>query len=359
MNKIYFTPGPTELYSNAKNDLTEALDKKIFSINHRSFEFMEIFRNTVSSLKTLMNIPENFHIFFLSSATECMDRIIQNCSMENTFHFVNGAFADRFYKTAVELGRNAVKTEVDYGCGFNFNQIKINNDPEVICITQNETSTGVAIDVRHIYELKAKYPDSIIAVDIVTSAPFVNIDFKKIDCAFFSVQKGFGLPAGLGVLILNDRCLNKAEELKSGGKSIGSYHNFISLFENAEKYQTSETPNVIGIYLLGKVCEQMNTQGISNIRKLTEEKAELLYNFFDTHRSFSLFVKNPEDRSKTIIVIETGNRQEEVKKLLSDNGILVGSGYGKFKADQIRIANFPMHKKEDVLKIINMLKHLD
>ncbi|MFZ1320051.1 MAG: aminotransferase class V-fold PLP-dependent enzyme [Ignavibacteria bacterium] len=359
MNKIYFTPGPTELYPNAKNDLSEALDKKIFSINHRSFEFMEIFKNTVSSLKTLMNIPEDFHIFFLSSATECMDRIIQNCSEKNTYHFVNGAFADRFYKTAIELGRNAVKAEVDYGCSFNFKEIKIDNDPEVICITQNETSTGVAIDVQDIYDLKTKYPDSIIAVDIVTSAPYVNIDFNKIDCAFFSVQKGFGLPAGLGVLILNDRCLQKAEKLKSEEKSIGSYHNFISLFENAVKYQTSETPNVPGIYLLGKVCEQMNAQGISEIRKGTEDKANLLYDFFDSHRSFTPFVKDPSDRSKTIIVIEAGNRQEEVKKLLSDNGIIVGSGYGKFKTEQIRIANFPMHKKDDVLKIINTLKHLD
>jgi len=359
MNKTYFTPGPTELYPNAKKDLSDALDKKIFSLNHRSIEFMEIFKNTVSSLKTLMNIPENYHVFFLSSATECMDRIIQNCTVKNTFHFANGAFADRFYKTAVELGRNAVKSEVDYGSSFNFDDIKIDNDPEVICITQNETSTGVAIDVQNIYDLKIKYPDSIIAVDIVTSAPNLNIDFSKIDCAFFSVQKGFGLPAGLGVLILNDRCLQKAEKLKSDGIKIGSYHNFISLLENELMYQTTETPNMPGIYLLGKVCEQLNEKGISEIRKETEEKSDMLYNFFNTHRSFTLFVKNTENRSKTIIVIETGSRQVEVKKLLSENGIIVGSGYGKFKTEQIRIANFPMHKKEDVLKIINTLKHLD
>jgi phosphoserine aminotransferase len=41
--------------------------------------------------------------------------------------------------------------------------------------------------------------------------------------------------------------------------------------------------------------------------------------------------------------------------MLADNGIVVGSGYGKFKDSQIRIANFPMHRTEDVKKIIEVL----
>ncbi len=193
-----------------------------------------------------------------------------------------------------------------------------------------------------------------IALDIVTSAPYVNLDFNKIDCAFFSVQKGFGLPAGLGVLIINDMILNKARLLKSKNINIGSYHNLISLHDNAVKHQTTETPNVLGIYLLGKVSEYLNKYGIEKIRQETEEKANLLYNFFDEHRSFKPFVENKSDRSKTIINIKVGDSQNEIKKKLFENGILVGSGYGKLKDSQIRIANFPMHKTDDVKRIINI-----
>ncbi|MBS1517423.1 MAG: alanine--glyoxylate aminotransferase family protein [Bacteroidetes bacterium] len=355
MNKIYFTPGPTELYPEARRDIDEALKNKVCSINHRSTEFMDIYKNTVYSLKKLMNIPDDFHIFFLSSATECMDRIIQNCSEKRTFHFVNGAFADRFYKTASDLKREAAVVKTDYGTGFNFSGIEIQNDPELICVTQNETSTGVTIDPQNIYDIKEQNPGALIAVDIVTSAPYVKIDFNKIDCAFFSVQKGFGLPAGLGVLIVNAKCIRKAEYLKSSGAGIGSYHNFLTLLENAEKYQTSETPNVLGIYLLGKVSDYLNGRGIDTVRSETEEKSDLLYGFFERNTEFTPFVKKVSDRSKTIIVIETGNRQTEVKKKLSDNNILVGSGYGKLKESQIRIANFPMHKAEDVKRITEIL----
>lgn len=356
MKKVFFTPGPTELYPEMNKYFQDAIDTNVCSINHRSVEFMDLYKSVVDSMKQLMNIPEDHSIFFLSSATECMDRIVHNCVETDSFHFVNGAFADRFYKTAVELEKKAEKAEVEYGKSFDFDNIKISNSPELICITQNETSTGVAIDTEKIYRLKKDNPDSLVAVDIVTSAPYVNIDFTKIDCAFFSVQKGFGLPAGLGVLIVNGNCIKKAEYLKSKNINTGSYHNFISLYENALKFQTTETPNVLGIYLLGRVCGYLNKYGIENIRKETDEKAEMLYNYFDNYDSLNPFVKDKSDRSKTIVNIDTNSRQSEIKKLLSDNGILVGSGYGKLKDSQIRIANFPMHKISDVTKIINLLK---
>ncbi|MEO8210268.1 MAG: aminotransferase class V-fold PLP-dependent enzyme [bacterium] len=352
MNKIFFTPGPTHLYPEVKNYIEHALAENICSINHRSKEFMEIYKSTADSLKVLLNIPDNCNIFFLNSATECMDRIIQNTVEERSFHFVNGAFAERFYKTAIELNKKAEKIEAAYGDGFNFDKLEIKNNPEVICITQNETSTGVAINPENIYKLKDLYPAALLAVDIVTSAPYVNLDYNKIDTAFFSVQKGFGLPAGLGVLIVNDKCLDKTRAMKNKNLSIGSYHNFISLYDNAIKYQTTETPNMLGIYLLGKVCEYLNMYGIDKVRRETEEKANLLYNFFDEHNSCKPFVKNKSDRSKTIIEIDVGGKQNEFKKALADIGILVGSGYGKLNETHIRIANFPMHRIEDVKKII-------
>ncbi|MEP7145927.1 MAG: aminotransferase class V-fold PLP-dependent enzyme [bacterium] len=358
MRKVFFTPGPTELYPEVENYIRQAIDDHICSINHRSNEFMDIYKFTIDNLRTLLNIPSSNKIFFLSSATECMDRIIQNTVIAKTFHFVNGAFAERFYKTAVELNKNAEKIEVPYGESFDFNNIEIKNDPELICITQNETSTGVAIDPENIYNLKKLFSNSLVAVDIVTSAPYINLDYDQIDCAFFSVQKGFGMPAGLGVLIVNQECMEKAFNLKSKGINIGSYHNFISLHENAVKHQTTETPNVLNIYLLGKVCEHLNSYGLGKVRKETEEKANLLYNFFDEHDQLRPFVKNKSARSKTIINIETDDKQIEVKKKLSDAGIIVGSGYGKFKDSQIRIANFPMHKLNDVKNIIKVFKSI-
>ena len=51
----------------------------------------------------------------------------------------------------------------------------------------------------------------LLAVDAVSSLPYPDFDYTKLDSVFFSVQKGFGLPSGLGVWMANDKCLAKAE----------------------------------------------------------------------------------------------------------------------------------------------------
>lgn len=355
MRKIYFTPGPTELYPVVHDAVKDALNNHVCSINHRSSEFIEIYRTADSALRELMGIPEGHRILFLSSATECMDRLIQNCVEKKSHHFVNGAFAERFYRTSLELGRSATATEAEHGHGFDFETGYIFPETEMICVTQNETSSGVAVPMENIYSLKQNNPQSLLAIDIVTSAPYIKPDFNLIDAAFFSVQKGFGMPAGLGVVIANEKTVERAHKLRSKGVNIGSYHNLITLFEYADKFQNPETPNVLGIYLLGRVCDYLNEYGAERMRAETEAKAAVLYNAVENSLMLKPLVKNPADRSMTIVIAEAGEMQKAVKEELMNNGYVVGSGYGKYKDTEIRIANFPMHKPEDVNAISKIL----
>lgn len=355
INKKYFTCGPTELYPVVREFMLEALDKKIPSISHRSKDFEIIFKYTVDELKKLMGIPDDFMIFFSSAGTECMERIIENIVEDCSFHFVNGSFSERFYRTAKELKKNPMLHQAEFGKGFNFDEIEIPSNVELICITQNETSSGVTVPMKKISELKDKYPDKLIAIDVVTSAPYQKIDFTKVDIAFFSVQKGFGLPAGLGVTIIRESCIGKTISLKELNYNIGAYNNFIDAAGYYKKNQTTVTPNMLGIYLIGKVANYLNTIGIDKIRFETEEKARLFYDYFFTRKDMKLFVEDPFNRSKTIVVVDCFDKQNTVKRYLADNGFLVSSGYGKYAGNQIRIANFPMHTIEDVTKIIELL----
>jgi len=355
MRKIYFTTGPTELNPKIKSFIAEAFENDICSINHRSVEFMDICKDTVKLLKALLNIPDNYHVFFLASATECMDKIITNCVETGSLHLVNGAFAERFFKIATELNKKAQKIEIPYGESFKFNNLKLKNTPELICITHNETSTGVTINSDEIYKLKKDFPETLVVVDVVTSVPYYNLDFSKFDCSFFSVQKGFGLPPGLAVLMVNDKCIEKVQCLKNSKINIGSYHNFISLYENSLINQTTETPNTLGIFLLGKVCEYLINYSIELVRQETEVKSEMIYDFFEMSNLGIPFIRNVKDRSKTVIVIDLSEKQKEIVKLLAENGFIVSTGYRNYKNTQIRIANFPQHKTEDVKRMLEIL----
>ena len=355
MKKTFFTVGPSELFPNVSSYIREALENNICSINHRGREFAQIVEHTVSSLKKLLNVPEDFYVFFISSATEAMERIIENCVEKRSFHFVNGAFSGKFFSIAQQLKKAPEKTEAPFGYGFDLSKIQIPQNSELLCFTQNETSAGTAIDMEDIYRIKRANSEKFIAMDIVSSAPYIDVDYSLVDCSFLSVQKGFGLPAGLGALIVNDKMVKKSLLLNDKGLNIGSYHSFPSLLSSINKGQTPETPNALTVHLLGRVCDDMISIGLEKIRNDTEQKAKLFYDFFDSHSGLKPLVQNNDWRSKTTLVIKTPNGSKQIIDKLPENGFAVSSGYGEFKDIHIRIANFPAHKVEDVERMLRML----
>ncbi len=352
---VNFTPGPSQIYFTVENHIRAAFREGIPSLSHRTKEFENISRHATNGLKLLLEIPSDFHIFFTSSATEIWERSIQNLVAHKSLHFVNGAFSKKYYEVAGQLGKSPKKNEVLPGHGFP-NDVLYEEGIELIALTHNETSTGVSLPMNFINQFREKYPEALIAVDAVSSLPYPQFDYSKIDSLFFSVQKGFGLPAGLGVWIVNHRCIKKAEDLLSQGFSIGSYHNLPSLLLHAKKDQTPETPNVLGIYLLGKVIEDFLRRGIQIIRKETEYKAAILYQALSIHKNISPFITNPADRSNTVIVAQSGENTKAISQHLLAAGLQAGEGYGDQKTTQLRFANFPTHSKEQFEKLVDELE---
>jgi len=341
---INFTPGPSELYFTVFDHMKQAFRDGIPSLAHRSKAFESIFGDATLGLRELLGIPPSFHIAFTGSATEVWERSIQNLVADRSFHLVNGAFSRRFMEISKLLGKETDALVVPEGSGFD--AVSIPEDQELIGLTHNETSTGVSLPMTLIKSIRAANPKSLIVVDAVSSLPFVDFDFSEIDACFFSVQKGFGLPPGLGVWIFNERCLAKADTLKASGRSIGTYHSLPSLYTFAKKNQTPETPNVLGIYLLGKVVADFLRRGITTLRRETEYKAAVLYGALDRHDAIEPFVQRPEDRSKTVITVSSPDRIAELTSYLTNQGFLPGEGYGALKQSQLRFANFPAHSKE-------------
>ncbi|SRR6266568_3393990 len=355
MKKIFFTPGPAALYPTSVAHFQKGFISDRASLSHRGKQFQEMYQELNSNLKKLLGIPQDYHIFIVSSGTEAIERTIQNCVEKESFHFVNGSFSKRFFTTAQDLGKKPKSSEVPMGEGFDFQKIVIPKKTELICFTHNETSTGVMLPAKEIETIAKKHPNKLIAVDIVSSAPDVDLDYKLLDVVFFSVQKGFGLPAGLGIMVVSPKAVEKSQQLLQKGISIGSYHSFPQLLQFAQKYQTPETPPVMEMYVLGKVLKDMLTVGIKKIRRETEQKAQLLYDFLDASETLSAFVKDKQFRSPTIIVADIQKVKGDVKKILAEKGLIVGSGYGANKEKHIRIANFPSHTVRDVKRLI---KHL-
>lgn len=347
MTIVYFTPGPSQLYPTVNAHIRQALKLDVCSISHRGDLFKKIYKQAVDGIRQLLSVPVTHEIAFLSSSLEAMERIIENVVIKKSYHVIDGAFSQKWYDMALSLGKKSFSTTLELSKPVN--ALSIPKNTELICITHNETSTGIMIPFPEIYKIKQKNPTIPIALDVVSSAPYANIDFKYIDIAFFSVQKGLGLPAGLSVLIVNKNITHK---------SVGSYHTFKELFDKSINYQTPETPNVLDIYLVAQVTKDMQKKGVETIRQETEEKANMLYDFFEKNKIGKPFILDKKYRSKTTIVIDVHNKSEEIVSILKKKGMIVGKGYGEHKNNHIRIANFPQHSILMIKKLIKNIKKI-
>lgn len=359
--KTFFTPGPAAMYPTISNHVQQAFANQIPSLSHRSKAFEAIYQQTYENIRTIFQLPDNYAMLFTGSATEIWERLLQNCVAQESFHLVNGAFSRRFYDFAQLLGKTAHLHEVAFGEGFDIAELTIPETCEMICVTHNETSSGVSMPATDICILKEQHPDKLLVVDMVSSAPIPQLNFDKIDAAYFSVQKAFGLPAGLGVWLVNRHCLEKAQSLEAQGQITGTYHRLTNLWKSFDKFQTPPTPNVLGIYLLSQVTTDMLNKGMDQIRRETEVKAKILYSAFanrEVFQGFEVFVKNPEHRSEVVVVINTPQSAKELIAATEKHGIVLGSGYSQYKDKQIRIANFPAVEVADVERLVDVLSRI-
>ena len=358
MKYTYLTPGPAELYFTYDYHHKEAVASGIPSISHRSERFQEVYADLKTDLRTLLNLPHDYHILFCASATEIWERIILSLVEKSSLHLVEGSFGEKFQMYSEALGRNAMKVRLEANAPFDINDISNVGDAELVAITQNETSTGSQFPIEHIEGIRNQLPDAVLAVDLVSTAPHVQLDYSQIDCAYFSVQKCFGLPPGLGVWLVSDRCVERARQFEAQGIAHRGYHSLTRLVEFEEKNQTPETPNTLNIYLLGNIIKDMLNKGIDVIRRETAYKSKLLYHTLDAHPQLEPAITFPANRSETVIVANTSS-PDAWKQVFKQAGLILGDGYGPGKGKQIRIANFPTHSKELIEQVADLLEKTD
>lgn len=351
MKPVYLTPGPSELYFTVQDHMRTAMAEKTGSISHRSEEYRQIFTHVVQNLHELLDIPDDFAIVFTSSATEIWERIIQNFRPHHATFFVNGSFSQKFSECASALG---TVTEVIESLDNTWphDRFEMNPNTDLIAIAQNETSIGMATPADEITEIAKKSPGSAMIVDMVSALPYCQPDWQNWDSVYFSVQKGFGLPAGLGVWIVRKSIVKDV-----GG--VSPHRNLKRMMEFAEKQQNPETPNVLGMYLLAKVTEDMLRRGIENIRIETNYKSALMYHTINELDFLRPYVKEEKYRSKTTLVAECIDiAPQKVIDHLRKSGLQIGTGYGPHKDSHIRIANFPTHSREVFELLTDKLKEI-
>lgn len=339
-----FYPGPSTLHPHFEEAVKSAISSGILAMNHRSPAFASLYQNCFETLQEKWKIPSDFRLLFVSSATETWEILAQSLIVDApSLHLFNGAFGEKSFTVAQQLTNKA------HALPFGFDEqlpVEKVNDYPFIHLCQNETSNGTAVSNKKLKTLREKHPKAIISVDATSSLGGVYLDFSCADVWYGSVQKCLGLPSGMGVILINERAIEVVKQ-----KQVQRHYNdLLNLVTNAEKWQTTHTPNILNIHALA--FTQNKTSSIQTIEKQLIVRKEEFINQLPEH----LFLSSTDQtQSTTVFSIQTNNPKKLIDEAAKKHFIL-GKGYGKWLENTFRIANFPSASDDSFSQLLEFLQ---
>lgn len=344
MKQLNFYPGPSKINRQIPLLAEKAFKTGILEFNHRSDEFHKIFQKAQKKVRKFLKVPEDYSIHFVSSATESWEIIGQSFIKENATHVYNGAFGNKWSSINSKLGINTLDIEFDINTLPDISAIL---SSEIICLTHCETSNGTKLPKRFISEIREKHSNSLIAIDATASLGGIQLEIKNTDIVFASVQKCFGMPAGLSVFITSPNAEKKAKELNN----TAQYNSFLNIAKNSSKSETTHTPNILDIYMLSEMdFSKKFFISKSNLKSRAKDlKVELKKHGFRT------IANKPNLNAETVICLYHPSPKKIIERAREKN-IVIGKGYGKWEENTIRIANFPSHTDYEFDQLLRFLK---
>lgn len=346
---LSFYPGPSKVHPEALDFIRDAFDQGIVSINHRSTRFEALLKDTLGILHEKWNIPTDYTIYFVSSATEAWEIVAQSFIEKQSLHFYNGAFGKKWAHYTKQIFPNARSIEFDAQQSLSEISLPKLSEIDTICLVQSETSNGTGQAIQ-----RSLYGDALIAVDATSSMGGIELAWKEADVWLASVQKCMGIPAGLGIMICSPKALERAKQL---GRKV-HYNDVLLMEENRKRFQTHYTPNVLSIYVLNQLTHHLPNIRITHQKTLEKMAIWETYWREDKRWGLECLIEKPELRLPTVLALKgQPNQIQQIQTHCLKAAIELGKGYGDWQSTTVRIANFPSHTIEDIQTLIHQLKH--
>ena len=333
MYKKLFIPGPTHVV----DEILEAMS--IPMIGHRDKLYSDLHGQVVTKLKKFLQTDGHIYLS-TSSSTGMMEGAIRNCVNNKVLMTDCGAFSKRWAEIATLNGKEIDLIKVEMGQATTPDMVDeylSKGGFEAVCITHNETSTGVMNPIKEIGALvKEKYPDVLVLVDAVSSmaGTDIKVDEWGLDVVFAGTQKAFALPPGLCVVTVSEKAYQRS--LSVGNR--GFYFNFEQLEKKAVKNQTPATPAISIINALNVQMDRIYKEGVETRFQRHLDMAEHVRSW--TRKNFALY--SDENYLSPTVTNVHNTREIDVVNLnaeLAKRGAMLSNGYGDLKGKCFRIAH--------------------
>jgi phosphoserine aminotransferase len=296
MTRCYnFSAGPATLpepvLRQARDELLEwhGAGASIVELSHRGPEFMQVASEAEADLRTLMAVPDDYAVLFLSGGATTQQALI-------ALNFAApGQVAD--YVVTGHWGKTALKQVQPYvaaniaasGEDGGFHDIpargewRLSADAAYVHVTANETIHGVEFDgVPDVGDVP-------LIADFSSSIASAPLDVSRFGMIYAGAQKNLG-PVGVSVAIVRRDLLERVGQPRAP---------ILDYAQHARSGSMLNTPPTFNWYLAGLVFKWMLAEGgVAEFAMRNARKAARLYEAIDGSGGFYRNEVAPAARSR-------------------------------------------------------------
>ena len=215
------------------------------------------------------------------------------------------------------------------------------HDYKVVCVTHNETATGVTSDVAAVRQaMNATKHPALLFVDGVSS--IASIDFRMdewgVDCAISGSQKGFMLPAGMAIMAVSPKAL----EANKSAKLPRCYYSWEDMLKTNKDGYYPYTPQIPMLRALGVAVDMLLEEGLDNVFARHHRIAEGVRRAVKDGWKLTLCAKEQKWESDTVSAIcvpEGKDARKVIEAAYSKYHMSLGAGLHEVAGKVFRIGH--------------------
>ena len=320
-------------------------------------------KNLVGAIRTkmteLFSLPDGWEIVLGNGgATAFWDVATFGLVRDRSQHAVFGEFSSKFADacaSAPHLGDpSIVKSDVG-----THPTLSHEDGVDVHALTHNETSTGVAMQLRRPEGSSAE--SSLVLVDATSAAGGLTWEPSEVDVYYFAPQKCFASDGGIWFAACSPAALDRIGEIAATDRWSPASLDLSIALDNSTKNQTYNTPAVATLIMLDAQLDWMLANGgLDWAAGRSAQSASTLYGWAERLDWASPFVSDPQMRSNVVGTIDLDDSidAEAVSAALRANGILDTDAYRKLGRNQLRVGMFPAIEPSDVDALTHCVEHV-
>lgn len=298
MQRVYnFAAGPGVLPVPVLQEVAENLvnykgqGMSVLEMSHRGATISAICEETKSSIRTLLQVPEEFDILFLQGGGHMQFAMVALNLLGQkgkAAYIVDGVWSKKAAAEAARFGEVSVIGQTTPFSVPDEGTLTVPEDISYLYYCQNETVHGLEFN----YVPKTPALSALVS-DISSNFMTRYVDFTKHDLVFAGAQKNFG-PAGLTVVIIRKSLL---------GKALSTCPTMLDYAVHAKAESMYNTPPVFPIYVASLVCRWIASEGgIAEMNRRAIERSSLVYGAIDASDGFYINRYRACERSRMNVV---------------------------------------------------------